>query len=403
MNPPTDLQDLEAALEAEGDEGELHARLLLWYMRKVMQVQDYNEYEYVFDADAGGIDGFWVESAPEGQFPVLHIFECKTQAPPGDAEAFAALERFRETVDNFDYVGFATAPSPEARGAALAQGVREIPLSNHFELRPTLLLLYDAPDHLLQRAETRTSGSTISRGSPGLPEPFEDQVFSWLPSVSHAVLIGASLVKPDSGVSLCARSAPRSLLLGPESRTDALGLNVRGELRQNRVRTGLDTAIDTQTDHPNFIAYHNGLTVLCREFDATHPNHVLITDLSVVNGAQSLLAFHRHREALQGTDLRVLVKFVTYPADHPDFATEVARRSNTQTAVNPRNLRANDLRQLALLEEFRSEFPSIGYLTKPEATLIPAGETSQRQRCAVDSCILSGLAMGRCEAHGAFS
>ena len=54
MHPPTDLQDVEAALEAEGDEGALHARLLLWYMRKVMQVQDYDEYEYVFDADAGG-------------------------------------------------------------------------------------------------------------------------------------------------------------------------------------------------------------------------------------------------------------------------------------------------------------------------------------------------------------
>jgi len=148
MHPPTDLQDLEAALDAEGDEGELHARLLLWYMRKVMQVQDYDEYEYVFDADAGGVDGFWVEPAPEDRFPTLHIFECKTGTAPSEDRARAALDRFRQTVDTLDNVGFATVASPEARSAGLAQGIREVPLSEHFELRPTLLLLYNASEQL---------------------------------------------------------------------------------------------------------------------------------------------------------------------------------------------------------------------------------------------------------------
>src|ERR1700733_12651138 len=117
MHPPTDLQDLEAALDAEGDEGELHARLLLWYMRKVMQVQDYNEYEYVFDTDAGGLDGFWGEPAPEDQFPALHIFQCKTGAGPGDGEAVAPLDRFRARVADFDKLGLEPAASPEARKA----------------------------------------------------------------------------------------------------------------------------------------------------------------------------------------------------------------------------------------------------------------------------------------------
>ena len=322
MHPPTDLQDVEAALEAEGDEGALHARLLLWYMRKVMQVRTTTSIEYVFDADAGGLDGFWVEPAPEDQFPTLHIFECKTGTGPGDDQAIAALERFRDTVANFDKLGFET--DHVARGS---QG-GTCPRTTRCPAIETLRAASDSPPSL-QRLKATASTCAGARRT-GLRPHIAARLARALRG--PGLLVADQLVhcpadrrfvsETGAGLIVVCEVQAEELAAWPgiEDRT-LFGLNVRGELRQNRVRTGLDTAIDTPADHPNFIAYHNGLTVLCHGFDATHPDHIRITDLSVVNGAQSLLAFHRHRVALTGSDLRVLVKFVTYPADEPGFAT----------------------------------------------------------------------------------
>src|SRR5439155_11928114 len=112
-------------------------------------------------------------------------------------------------------------------------------------------------------------------------------------------------------------------------------LNVRRELSPNRVRKELDGAINRQQDHPNFVAFHNGLTVVCDEF-STDNGQVTVTNPSVVNGAQSAVAFHSNAPALSD-DLRVIVKFVAC-GTQSQLSREVGRRSNMQNPVNARNL-----------------------------------------------------------------
>jgi len=92
---------------------------------------------------------------------------------------------------------------------------------------------------------------------------------------------------------------------------------------------------------------------------------------SVVNGAQSVIAFDRNAAALTA-DLRVFVKLVEV-ATRPNLAREVSRRSNTQNPVNPRMLMANSGPQLRLEAEFAAEFPDINYVTRPDAELHPTG------------------------------
>ena len=86
---------------------------------------------------------------------------------------------------------------------------------------------------------------------------------------------------------------------------ELFALNVRHELRSNRVSKSLDSAINRQADHPDFLSYHNGLTVICDSFDRQNRS-LVIRNPSVVNGAQSVLAFRRgaDREILTD-DLRV--------------------------------------------------------------------------------------------------
>src|SRR5206468_5665886 len=116
-------------------------------------------------------------------------------------------------------------------------------------------------------------------------------------------------------------------------------LNVRRELRRNRVRDQLDGAIRRQHDHKDFLAYHNGMTVVCDSV-SEQPGKLIIRNASVVNGAQSAIAFARAADEGDLTEqLRIFVKFVEV-AGRPQLAKEVSWRSNTQNAVNARNLMA---------------------------------------------------------------
>ena len=120
---------------------------------------------------------------------------------------------------------------------------------------------------------------------------------------------------------------------GIESR-QLFALNVRHELnlRSNRVSKALDGAIHRPPEHRNFLAYHNGLTVVSDKIRG-NSGSIQIERPSVVNGAQSVLAFCRGAEEGQlSEDLRVFMKVVEVEG-RPQLEREVGRRSNTQTGV----------------------------------------------------------------------
>lgn len=382
-----DLRDLRAALDLEGDEGPLDSRLLLWFLRKVMQVDDSDEYELVFESAGRQLDGFWLEASPEDTKPTLHLFEVKVGQTP-ETWGLDLVRQSAATVAALDATGLVAVVERDVRIAAQKQGLTGPPLSANYALRPTLILgrrlsdeaqlaaaeaglrVYDLP--WLARLARALRGPGLLEVPLRVPCPADKRFKST--TASGYIVVGE------------VRAADLAQWDGIEDRT-LFGLNVRGELRQNRVRTGLDKAMATPSEHDDFIAFHNGLTVLCHEVDDSDPAVLRVRDVSVVNGAQSLLAFKRNERALDGTSLRVIVKFVTYTEDRAAFATEVARRSNTQTAVNPRNLRANEPRQAALAEEFNA-YGGVTYLTKPDATHRPTGEAIQNDDAAQWLCAL---------------
>ena len=143
-------------------------------------------------------------------------------------------------------------------------------------------------------------------------------------------------------------------------------LNVRRQLPANKVRSALDRAATQHEQHDRFLASHNGITVICRRLEASD-HEIVMHDPSVVNGAQSVIAFFENDATLTET-LRVFVKICELDPAGP-FARDIAIRSNTQSAVNSRNLRALDGPQLRLQKEFESRFPEIIYETRPDASL----------------------------------
>lgn len=140
---------------------------------------------------------------------------------------------------------------------------------------------------------------------------------------------------------------------GIESRR-LFDLNVRYGLGSgNRVRRSIDSALDDE-DQSAFIASHNGLTVVCERIERSETGFI-VSNLSVVNGAQSVIALYENRGKLT-PELRLLVKFVELGPDD-DLASEIAIRSNTQNPVTGRNLRALDASQV----ELRNELSKRGY------------------------------------------
>lgn len=144
-------------------------------------------------------------------------------------------------------------------------------------------------------------------------------------------------------------------------------LNVRFALGMNRVRKSLDNALQQNSDQADFIAYHNGLTVVCNQANVTGET-LQLRGVSVVNGAQSVIALRANRVHL-ADELRILVKFVVVPQDDP-IAQQIAIRSNTQNPVTTRNLQALEPVQTLLVQQLADL--NYVYVTRPDATT-PAG------------------------------
>src|SRR4051794_19171658 len=104
----SDFHDLVSAVERDGDDAPMDRALLLWFLRHVMQIGDFDEYEAVFDSPDREIDGLLVETSSEQELPTLHVFEAKatrsgpTELGVDDVRAFA---RRLEALNDFGLEG----------------------------------------------------------------------------------------------------------------------------------------------------------------------------------------------------------------------------------------------------------------------------------------------------------
>lgn len=353
--------------------------LLLWALRNVMGIDDLEAYEYICDGDNDqGIDGLLLESNSGGQPETLVILQSRYPEKfknvginelkefVGTAERFKSLNAFdemmkekvepelRTLLDRFDIrekIAHGTMPirlifitagamTPEARTYANTLGGGYMTLYDVDRLAP-IIRAFQAPS---------TVNATVSLDCPAANR-----------------FIGKHA---QGRVAVCAVKASDIVKWPGIEDRNLFDLNVRRELRHNSVRASLDRAIQRPADHPNFLAFHNGLTVVCEKIDDSDANKLLVTNISVVNGAQSTVALHDNSTYITDT-LNILVKFVEVPPNQ-QLAREVAVRSNTQNPVTTRNLRARDGVQLRLESEFKDRFKTITYETRPDFSN-PAG------------------------------
>jgi len=124
-----------------------------------------------------------------------------------------------------------------------------------------------------------------------------------------------------------------------------------------------DILLEGKQDPATFAFNHNGIT-LHAERVVFHDGNLKVTEPRLLNGAQSVTTFAKFMERFadnpsikKGTapvnEVLVLARIVSQSAD--EFVTTVTLNNNRQNPVQPWALRANDLIQLQLADQFRTE------------------------------------------------
>lgn len=347
------------------------AGLLLWWLRYGLAIDEFEAFEYVLDSDhVDQIDGWYIaESEDSLEEDRLLLFEVKANFDAPQRLRAADLKHLADVTARIrnDPRGWLRS-SPEWRTISRRRSIERRLSKKDLRVVPVLVTSGQMSPALTK--EAGNLGVTVHAGEEmenlakalGRSDFLDETLPVIVPSDKR---FGTSIGPAKQPSSVVVAEVPAMQIAGWPGIDDRslFGLNVRHELTSGRIRDELDQAIERENDHPFFLAYHNGLTVVCERLESDD-DQLRVVRPSVVNGAQSVIALRRNRDALTNR-LTLLVKFVEVSAI-PELPLEVARRSNTQNPVNPRNLRALDGLQQRLAQEFDDGFPAFEYVTRPD-------------------------------------
>jgi hypothetical protein len=129
--------------------------------------------------------------------------------------------------------------------------------------------------------------------------------------------------------------------------------NVRLGLGNTRVNTEIVESLKNKAEHPNFITFHNGLTIVAKQL-SIRGGTITLNQFSVCNGCQSLLSTWENRKTLTD-ELEILVRIVRIGNDRR-VPEQIAYRTNNQNSISLRDLSSNDSAQVHLKNSFDQLF-----------------------------------------------
>jgi hypothetical protein len=135
--------------------------------------------------------------------------------------------------------------------------------------------------------------------------------------------------------------------------TRVFAQNVRLGLGRTRVNKEILASVKSKEEHPKFLTFHNGLTMVAQQLKL-RGSTLTLNKYSVCNGCRSLLTFYDNRRVVS-EELEVLVRIVRV-SEKRETAESIAYRTNNQNAISLRDLSANDATQIQIKAEFDEFF-----------------------------------------------
>lgn len=141
-------------------------------------------------------------------------------------------------------------------------------------------------------------------------------------------------------------------------KTNLFSANVRDYLGSRLSDSNINNGIKrtAESDHENFWAYNNGVTILVNNYTYTE-TQLYIQGMSIVNGAQTTGAIGS-LSRLPGADVKVLARFVK--TDNVDIIQNIIRYNNSQNKVTASDFRSTDKYQKKIKEQI-SKIPNSEY------------------------------------------
>ncbi len=365
-------------------------------VREYFDVDDEDALEYcdVGGSHDKGIDAFWIEDDERRAI----LVQAKWATRP---RSFGA-EVVREAETAYRWLlrvggGAVTSAAPRVIGAArqlhraqqvepdlpvhiyvivagsFTKGAREEEVRVMDDLkRDAVKIVLVELDELLEEIEKRSSREGGTQPKPKVTFTLEKKgyfEYQQEPKALVATLSGYELAQAaeEWGYKLYMRNL-RFLLPG----------KARGS-----VNVGIKHTLESPEGRQRFWYYNNGIAIVCDSYELSRDRtSVEITNMQIVNGAQTTASLHNALELLRGASTAsVLARIITAPDD--ELQEKITFYNNRQNAVKHRDLQSNDLTQNRLHDEFRQLSPPWFYERKRgEWNALTAGDASLKKKFA---------------------
>lgn len=334
------------------------ASFLIWFLQTIYRLDEIESHDAVCDRKLDkGIDALVVNDGEEE----LVLFQAKraeklpTTLGDTDLKQFVgALAQFRTEQSISELAS--TTKNDDLRRLLQANRVAE-KVGKGYRLRPIFISNVTANNDAIEYLKhARNSGDEIELWDLARIAPVLDQLSQqeWFVPQAATLRLNPRWMfhdeaKDSPDIVISGIQASELVKLPGISDTRIFAQNVRLGLGNTRVNTELASSIQDKNEHANFLAFHNGLTIVAKEV-IVNSGTITVRNYSVCNGCQSLMALHKHQSSLT-KKLVILVRFVRV-GDDRKLAASIAYKTNNQNPISLRDLNANTATQIQLKAEF---------------------------------------------------
>ena len=328
-------------------------QFLAWFLENYYRLEESEIDDSICDGSYDkGVDGIYVNE----QLAQIDVFQSRITKGP-KTQGDASLKEFMGTVGQFANAKsvknmLTTTKNAELAGLLqeqdiakkVAEGyeVRGIFLTNAKRDQNAVDFLKTTPNLILyDQTELLKSYVPVNKTEPISSDISFD--ISGVPTMEYPMGSVTMVIAP--------LSAEELVQMQGISNGELFAWNVRQWLRKTKVNKDIELSIKQQSEHKYFPAFHNGLTVLCKQL-ALEKDKITVSGYAVVNGCQSLTGLYENKKKIS-SDLRILTKFINVSPETP-LALKITDHTNNQNGTTARDLQSNNPIQTRLQQEINS-------------------------------------------------
>ncbi|WP_417503171.1 AIPR family protein [Marinobacter sp.] len=338
-------------------EGRTESRAFLgWFLENYFRLDEAEAQDTICDGpDDKGIDGIFIDNNLEQ----VVVFQTKLFQKLSRTLGDVTLKEFAGTLDqlkNRESIEHLTntTSNKELKGLIKESNIHEL-IEKGYRIRGIFVTNVNidgnAKNYLAQRSDINVyDGDRLNSDwvAPGLSTPVHTRV-SFRIEEDRAF----SYQTPEATVYVAPLLATELVEMPGLQSGELFAWNVRKALGRTKVNKAIAESVNDQSEHKNFLLYHNGLTILAEEA-SLEDEYLTLDGYTVVNGCQSLTTLYEQRSKIT-SELRLLTRIIMLPP-HNELAAKITRHSNNQNSINARDLQSNSTIQRRLQTEFQSKF-----------------------------------------------